>query len=65
MVPLVFIRCWNGFDRGAEVDFPHPGLAEDLVRQGIARAASSTSAQTPPSDPPQPQAQKKTQQKRR
>jgi hypothetical protein len=37
MVPLRFLRCWNGYDRGAEVSFPHPGLAEDLVRMGIAQ----------------------------
>lgn len=36
MVPLRFLKGWNGFDPDAEVEFPHPGLAEELVRQGIA-----------------------------
>jgi hypothetical protein len=37
MVPLVFVRPWNGFDPGARVNFPHPGLAEELIRRGVAR----------------------------
>lgn len=40
MVPLRFLKCWNGHDRGAEVDFAHPGLAEELVRMNIAEVRS-------------------------
>lgn len=37
MIPLRFLQCWNGYDRGQEVpNFPHPGLAEDLVKMGVA-----------------------------
>ena len=36
MVPLRFLRCWNGYDRGQEINFPHPGLAEDLVKMKVA-----------------------------
>jgi len=36
MIPLRFLTCWNGYDRGQEVNFPHPGLAEELVARGVA-----------------------------
>lgn len=51
MIPLKFLQCWNGYDRGQEVpNFPHPGLAEDLVRMGVAvviEAAPQTNRGTP------------------
>jgi hypothetical protein len=58
MLSLRFIQPWNGYDRGRLVqDFPHPGLAEDLVRMGIAKIvvepkskkAAAPKAASPPS----------------
>jgi hypothetical protein len=34
-VTLRLLYPWNGYDPG-EVRIPHPGLAEDLVRWGLA-----------------------------
>lgn len=57
MVPLRFLQCWNGYDRGQEVSFPHPGLAEDLIRMRVAeeiRPAAPTGPEPP--SPPAPSA---------
>lgn len=51
MVPLRFLQCWNGYDRGAEVSFPHPGLAEELVRQRVAEVIKKAK---PPAVSPAP-----------
>jgi len=67
MVPLRFLQCWNGYDRGAEVNFPHVGLAEDLVRMKVAELLKPAgSPPTPaaggalvPSTPAAPTASKK------
>ncbi len=39
---------------GQLVDHPHPGVADALVRRGIARPAVRTAAPPPPADPPKP-----------
>ncbi len=60
MVPLRFIQGWNGYDRGAEVNFPHPGLAEELVRMRVAEvirpavAVPTPAATVPPPDAGKP-----------
>lgn len=40
-VLIRFVRGWNGYDPGREVAFPHPGLAEDLIRMRIAEPVAS------------------------
>lgn len=56
MVPIKFLQCWNGFDRGQEVNFPHPGLAEDLVRMRVAEYLQPAATPTPMAEAPRPTA---------
>lgn len=50
MLTLRFVRCWNGYDRGAEVPTHQTGLAEDLVRQGIAEIVNPLAKPAPVAD---------------
>lgn len=51
MIPLRFLQCWNGYDRGQEVNFPHPGLAEELIARGVA-VRMPDAKPTPKTQPP-------------